>query len=70
MQAQIRFRASPVRHELGPLCRELRSELLSCKLRTAGNARRVPQPTVPVDYRRQNHEEPGSGELIVQVDLD
>ena len=58
-QAQICFRASPACHELGSLCSELRSELVSCKLRTAGNARRVPQPTVSFDYRPQNHEEPG-----------
>ena len=60
MQAQICFHASHARHELGSLCSEPRSELLSCKLRTAGNARRVPQPTASVDYRPQNHEEPGS----------
>ena len=60
MQAQICFRASHACHELGSLCSELRSELLSCKLRTAGNARRVSQPTAFVDYRPQNHEEPGS----------
>ena len=59
MQAQICFRASHVCHELGSLCSELRSELLSCKLRTAGNARRVSQPTASFDYRPQNHEEPG-----------
>jgi len=58
-QAQICFRASPACHELGSLCSELRSELVSCKLRTAGNARRVSQPTVSFDYRPQNHEEPG-----------
>ena len=59
MQAQICFRASHACHELGSLCSELRSELLSCKLRTAGNTRRVSQPTVFFDYRPQNHEEPG-----------
>jgi len=48
MQAQICFRASHACHELGSLCSELRSELLSCKLRTAGNTRRVSQPTTLV----------------------
>ena len=59
MQAQICFCASPACRELGFLCSELRSELASCKLRAAGDTRRVSQPTVPFDYRPQNHEEPG-----------
>ena len=58
-QAQIFFRASRACHELGSLCSGLRSELLSCKLRTVDNARRVSQPTVSFDYRPQKHEEPG-----------
>ena len=45
MQAQMCFCASHVCHELGSLCSKLRSELLSCKLRTAGNTRRVSQST-------------------------
>ena len=61
MQAQIRFCASPVCHELGSLRHKLRSELLSCKLRTVCNASSVPQPTVPIDYQRHNHERPTSG---------
>ena len=32
IQAQICFHASPVCHELGSLCRELWSEILSCEL--------------------------------------